>query len=705
MTLGLRFRITAAVAAVLLLGSGTAFVWYAVYRYNGVEAEAVHYGRALADGLAATVESHLTEMDVGGLRHTLGAMASTGLYESAAVVGRSGRILASFPELPDRVAPDEEPRCAGCHGQRPPLPYEHLDRTVDDHPVARVFRPIANGPDCRGCHPGDEAVLGYLFLDAAVGTPYQRLRREAWTVLGAGGVTVALVLVGTFLAVHTLVTRRLARLAEAVERFEAGEPLDEVSETRDDELGRVERALVRAAARRREILDEVSGLASMLRDRSVEVQLALSRVREGVQRGRAAAEAILTAVQGLDQAMEDTRAHLDAIASSTSDNSTSLVEMSASIDEVAGSADQLAQQVSATAASVLQMVQSIGEVAENVEGLARETELTVSSMSQIDASTRQIEKSAREAAELGVRMAAAAEEGSRAVEATLGGIHDSYEVIQDTARVMGELAEASRAIRRVVKIINEINDKTKLLALNAAIIAAQAGEHGKSFAVVAHEIQGLSDRTSASTGEIFRLVRRIQDQAEAANEAVARGQSATARSVELAETAGQALRHILETARTSNEMNQRILAATQEQARGSQSVVGSMQQVAAMVEHIRQAAREHRKSGDLVGESTEIMRDLTEQVKLATAEQAEVSRYISDAVSAIDRNLQDLLGAVEREREETERILAHMQELSGRTGDQDAGVQGVEEVIRELQAQIEGLDRRARALLGGGGEA
>ncbi len=699
----LRVRITAAVAAVLLLGSGTAFVWYAVHRYDGVRAESVHYGRSLADGLAGAMESSLLRMDTNQLEATLSAMAQTGLYETAAVVGRTGRILAAFPPLPDRVDPLAQPRCAGCHARRPPLPYEELDRSNADRPVVRVFRTIANGPACQGCHPATDRVLGYLLLDASVASPYSRLLREAWTVLGAGAGTIAVVVLGVYGVLRFLLTNKMEGLEEMVDRFEAGLPLEEPAEEPTDELGRIGAALCRAAQRRRAVLAEVSALAATLRERGVEVQLALSRLREGVERGKGAAGAVLAAVQGLDEALEETRSHLDAIASSTSDNSTSLVEMSASIDEVAGSADELAQQVSATAASVLQMVQSIGEVAENVEGLARETEATVSSMSQIEASTRQIERSARDAAGLGVRVSEAAEEGVRAVEATLDGIHDSYQVIQDTARITGDLAEASRSIQRVVKIINEINDKTKLLALNAAIIAAQAGEHGRSFAVVAHEIQGLSDRTAASTGEIFRIVRGIQEQAEAANEAVARGQSATARSVELAERAGQALRHILDTARTASRMNQQILEATQEQARGSQNVVGSMQQVAAMVEHIRQAAREHRESGDLVGQSTEIMRNLTEQVKLATAEQAEVSRYISDAISAIDRNLQDLLGAVAREREETERILGHMHELRARSGEQESGVEEVETVIRELQTQIDGLERRAQALLGGRG--
>jgi methyl-accepting chemotaxis protein len=349
------------------------------------------------------------------------------------------------------------------------------------------------------------------------------------------------------------------------------------------------------------------------------------------------------------------------------------------------------------------MVQSIGEVADRIEVLARETDATASSMSQIDSSTRQIEENAREAAELSGRMAETAREGSQAAQETLRGIHASHNVMQETARAMGELSVASKAIEGVVKIINEINDKTKLLALNAAIIAAQAGEHGRSFAVVAHEIKNLSDRTATSTGEISRITRGIWERMEIATEAVARGEGATGRGVELAERAKLTLERILSTAQVSHEMTREILTATEEQSRGSQRAMGSMQQVSAMVTYIRQAAQEHREGGERVSNSAEIMRDLTEQVKLATAEQAEVSRYISEAIATTDRNLQSLLETVDQEHEETENILKHLRKWKERSEGQDAELQEVETVIGELQKHINGLEARAVEFVGQAG--
>ncbi len=703
MKLRLGTKVLVVVGAILVVLSGAAFGWYAHYRFRSLERESIRIGEAMADAFGTALSAQFENMSIDEVRRSIERAGNSPVFASVVLLGATGEVIAAAPALERPAELESEPRCSGCHDD-PDRVRAKLVASGGEHRV-ELFRTLARLPSCQGCHGEGDGPLGHLVIDVPVTGAFERLEREAMTVLAGGVAVLALLLAATYGFLRAAVIRPLHRLRQAVERFEAGEGIDQIAYESEDELGQLATALHKAARAQQDMVAEISPLAAHLRDRGVEVQLAFSRLREGVTVGRTSAEGIFASVGELDRALEQTRSHLDAIARSTGDNSSSLVQMSASIDEVAETADQLAQHVTDTASNVFQMVESIGDVAESVEGLAGETEVTVSSMSQIDASTRQIEENAREAAGLSGRMAEAAREGSRDVQETLRGIHASYEVIRETAKAMDELADGSRAIGSVVKIINEINDKTKLLALNAAIIAAQAGEHGKSFAVVANEIQNLSDRTTASTGEISRIIRGIQERTQAAAEAVGRGEDATARSVQLAERAGESLRRILETALVSNDMTLEILRATEEQSRGSQNVMASMQQVSAMVAHIRGAAQSHRTSSETVSRSTEVMRDLTEQVKLATAEQADVSRYISDAVAAIDRNLREIVDALERERGETEKILEHIGRLKERTGDQETGILEVEAVIRELQEQIERLERRAGELLVAGGDS
>ena len=550
------------------------------------------------------------------------------------------------------------------------------------------------GPPVR--HGEAIAERGYAFVEAsAPGSPVP-LRGELWVAVAA--LTAALAL--SYGAATLFVFRPLKRISRTLQGLFGGDAHAGAPFAPSNDLEELASAIEAAGRREAALWNEISSIASHLRDRGVQAQAAVGRVREGLDLGREAAQVVGSSLEQLGRTVEETHNSFGTIATSTSDNSSSLMEMSASVDEVARNADELAEHVTNTATSVFQMVRSIGEVADRVEVLARETDTTASSMAQIDASTRQIEENAREAAELSGRMAEAAREGSLAVQETLQGIHASHEVMRETVRSMGELGVASKAIDGVVKIINDINDKTKLLSLNAAIIAAQAGEHGKSFAVVAHEIKNLSDRTASSTSEISRIVRGIRDRMGAATEAVGRGQRETGRSVELAERAGQTLEKILSTAQISHDMTREILRGTEEQSRGSESVMTSMEEVSTMVAYIRQAAGEHRASGEKVTESAAVMRKLTELVNLSTAEQAEVGRYLSEAIAAVDQNLQNLLEVVDRGKDEMRSILGHLGRLKMSRGDHDTGVREVEGAIAELQRHIRTVEVRIAALAG-----
>ena len=517
-----------------------------------------------------------------------------------------------------------------------------------------------------------------------------RLAAGPWVSAAIGLGTAAACLLGLQTLLSIRLDRPLRRLEAAASGLEGGTsgpglPIVGSLEALADRLEAIRTQRAQVSAKTRRVTTE---LEQVLR----RTEGHLAQVREALGEERDSFDSIVRSAEELGTALEQFRASLDAIAGSTSDNSSSLIEMTNSIDEVASTADQLSQHVSSTASAVIQMVQSVLAVGDSVEVLSRETDATASAMVGIDASTRQIAGNAREATELSGRMADSAAEGSNAVQETLHGIHESYAVIRETALAMEELNDASRAIGSVVKIINEINDKTKLLALNAAIIAAQAGEHGKSFSVVSHEIKSLSDRTASSTGEISRIIQNTRERMDAARAGVARGEQSMGRSVELAERAGSILGRILSTAQVSHEMAGSILRATQEQAQGSRRVIVSMEEVSSMVAYIRKAAQEHRVSGESVSRRTDVMRDLTEQVKLATGEQANVSRYISDAIARIDRSLKEFLQAVVRERQETDNIVSQMGALQQLQSVREQEFHDLGESVACLRSQLAGLE-------------
>ena len=155
--------------------------------------------------------------------------------------------------------------------------------------------------------------------------------------------------------------------------------------------------------------------------------------------------------------------------------------------------------------------------------------------------------------------------------------------VSQSAAVVGALGERSRAISGIVQTIREIADQTNLLALNAAIEAARAGEHGRGFAVVADEVRKLAERTSQATGEISRMITAIQGETQSAIASIEAGSAQARKGAELARQAAQALDGINSGARQTLEKVEAIAAAVSQQTRTGASIaehVGNIRQMA-----------------------------------------------------------------------------------------------------------------------------
>ena len=138
-----------------------------------------------------------------------------------------------------------------------------------------------------------------------------------------------------------------------------------------------------------------------------------------------------------------------------------------------------------------------------------------------------------------------AREGGRTVRQTVDGIGEIRTTVMETAVKIKELEVHTRKVAEIVQVISEIADQTNLLALNAAIEAARAGEHGKGFAVVADEVRKLAERSASSAEEIAELIRAMQSGMDEAVSAMDLGTDRVERGTDLAQKAGEALESIL----------------------------------------------------------------------------------------------------------------------------------------------------------------
>ena len=218
-----------------------------------------------------------------------------------------------------------------------------------------------------------------------------------------------------------------------------------------------------------------------------------------------------------------------------------------------------------------------------------ETSATVEELAQ---TSKQIADNSQTVAAIAERTLASAEEGMQAVADTATGIEEIRDSTQASSDRILQLGERSQEIGRVLIIIDDIAEQTKILALNAAIEAARAGEAGKGFAVVAEEIRKLADSVTESTSEIGRVVREIQTSSSALVMSTEKAQKKVEEGKMLAHRTADSLDKIVQQVEETTDSAKQISIATQQQRTASDQVVVSMREMAQVS---RQAAEVSRQ--------------------------------------------------------------------------------------------------------------
>jgi methyl-accepting chemotaxis protein len=218
-------------------------------------------------------------------------------------------------------------------------------------------------------------------------------------------------------------------------------------------------------------------------------------------------------------------------------------------------------------------------------------------------------------AELAENNGVSALEGGKIVVKTLEKMRHIGEVVEQSSQTIRKLGESSARIGEVVVVIEEIADQTNLLALNAAIEAARAGEQGRGFAVVADEVRKLAERTVRATREIEQTITLIQKETAAAVDAISDGAREVAGGIQLADEAGRALTTIVEGTQQVSSMIGTIAAATEEQSAATQEISKTLRSMAdGVVDTQRSTDALEATLHDLV-QMTRTLEDLVSQFK------------------------------------------------------------------------------------------
>ena len=338
-------------------------------------------------------------------------------------------------------------------------------------------------------------------------------------------------------------------------------------------------------------------------------------------------------------AEHDARLARDAFKSVERMTST-MAGMEISVEDVAESMETLSSLVEQTSSAASQMTISIADIASNTSNLTHQAAQAVEFMKTTVNSLEGTVRNAENSRQLAQETSQNALEGRQAVEEIMLSMETTQKTMSTSTEAIEQFSQHSQEIGTILDVIRDITEQTSLLALNASIIAAQAGAHGRGFAVVADEIKNLARGVDDSTKDIALIVKSLQQETIRVVQTVHEGAADVEQGMTRTRQAQSALDKIINSAQHSSSEVEEIANALRELVAASHSVFSAMEQVNKMSDDITDATKGQKIGTDQIQQAIGHINTMSSQIRQATINQLEGVHEVLDST----RNVSGLIG-------------------------------------------------------------
>jgi methyl-accepting chemotaxis protein len=406
------------------------------------------------------------------------------------------------------------------------------------------------------------------------------------------------------------VARPVSELVDYSHKFASGEYSSRPHIDSDDDFGLIAENFTRSSERISRAVHNQEAQENLQKS-VTEFLTVVSQIARGdlTLRGRVTNDALGNVVDSVNYMLDNFAKVLERVRKAAIDVSSSANEILLSSEDMASGAVQQDQEITNTSSAVEELTVSMKQVSNNAEASA---------------------EAARRALD-------AAEQGNRSVRDTLEGMQRIRASVQATAKKIKSLGDRSLEISEIINVINDITEQTNLLALNAAIEAARAGEAGRGFAVVADEVRKLAEHSRAATKDIAALIKAIQAETNEAVVVMEEGTKEVEVGARLADQAGKALDAISSVVRQSAELVQEISLASKQQVRGTEGVANAMQIISNITRQTSQGARQTARTVENMVKLSEQLNEALSQFRISTGGPVDVRELAAAATAALAR--------------------------------------------------------------------
>jgi methyl-accepting chemotaxis protein len=508
--------------------------------------------------------------------------------------------------------------------------------------------------------------------------------------------TAALVLAAGALLAYTgarAVTVPFRALGRVADRIGAGELNASPPSISRDEVGHLAEDFRRMAQGLKALVGDVQLASEGVGESVREVAAVGARVRTGAAGQHGALATVHAAAEGMDASTAEISRGMGGVSEYVAATSGAIAELAAAFDDLQARGAELERAMQGAQRDVEQLAAAGRDAEAGVAALEGVAGRAGEALAEAKATLSALERAAADSEANVALVAEAAQRAGGVVEQTVQGIEALRSAVGDAHRRITALGRRSDDVDQVVDFIAEVAGRTNLLSLNASIIASQAGEHGKAFAVVADQIRELAAQIARSTKSIGDIIHAVREDVQATTALIGRGDALAAEGVQLARNSLDALGHIQRAGEQGREAAFAIGAAVRAHAASSERVTQLLEAAAEGSRSAGAAVQLVSRGASGVGGVARTVRALADEVARSLDEGSTRGKRHLESIARL-RSLAQVVAAVEAQSAAARRVKEAVRTLAEAAGEHEAAVEGLAGVSERLGARTRALAER-----------